>query len=163
MFCDHCGTQVLESQAFCPSCGKSMRATAPMRVVPGRVAANVRTLGIMWLAYSVFRLLTGWFLASMFPAFFNWWPAAHIPFFVGDLVRVAGIATMATAALGIIVGWGLLECHPWARIMAIVLGILALLKIPIGTALGVYTLWVLAPAESGREYEQIARAAGRVA
>jgi hypothetical protein len=30
---------------------------------------------------------------------------------------------------------------------------------PFGTALGAYTLWVLLPAQSEQEYEQISRAA----
>jgi hypothetical protein len=31
-----------------------------------------------------------------------------------------------------------------------------LLKIPFGTALGIYTLWVLAPVQSGQEYDMVA-------
>jgi len=38
-----------------------------------------------------------------------------------------------------------------------VLAFFALLNIPLGTALGIYTLWVLLPLESGQEYEQLAR------
>jgi hypothetical protein len=45
---------------------------------------------------------------------------------------------------------------PWGRVLAIIAAILALLKIPFGTALGIYTLWVLAPAASGMEYDAIA-------
>ncbi len=44
---------------------------------------------------------------------------------------------------GILAGWGLLNYKPWARILAIVLSALNLLSVPIGTALGVYGLWVL--------------------
>jgi hypothetical protein len=41
-------------------------------------------------------------------------------------------------------------------VLAIVVAILTLLKFPFGTALGIYTLWVLAPSMSGAEYEAIA-------
>ena len=40
-------------------------------------------------------------------------------------------------------GWGLLNDKPWARILTIVLSALSLLSVPIGTALGIYGLWVL--------------------
>jgi hypothetical protein len=43
----------------------------------------------------------------------------------------------------IIGGWGLLAQKQWARVLVIVLGILHLANFPFGTALGVYTLWVL--------------------
>lgn len=44
---------------------------------------------------------------------------------------------------GIIAGYGLLKYQPWARILTIVLSCLDLLNFPLGTALGVYGLWVL--------------------
>jgi hypothetical protein len=40
--------------------------------------------------------------------------------------------------------------------VAIIAAIFALIKFPLGTALGIYTLWVLAPGASGLEYDAIA-------
>ena len=60
---------------------------------------------------------------------------------------------------GIAAGWGLLQRQPWARMLAIVLGCISLFDMPFGTALGIYTLWVLLPAKSEEEYRQIAKAA----
>jgi hypothetical protein len=43
--------------------------------------------------------------------------------------------------------------------LSIVLGCVSLITdIPLGTALGIYTLWVLLPAESEQEYRQLAHA-----
>jgi hypothetical protein len=44
--------------------------------------------------------------------------------------------------------------------LTIVLSFLALLNIPFGTALGIFSLWVLLPGQSEREYEQATRGAG---
>ena len=49
---------------------------------------------------------------------------------------------------GIIAGIGLLKYRPWARILAIIIGVLHLLSFPFGTALGVYALYVLLNAEA---------------
>ena len=54
-----------------------------------------------------------------------------------------------------VTGYGLIARKPWARILAIVLGILTMLKLPFGTALGVYTLWVLAPRASADEWQRL--------
>jgi hypothetical protein len=43
--------------------------------------------------------------------------------------------------------------------LAIVMGCLNLIHIPFGTALGIYTLWVLLPAQSEREYRNVSQAA----
>ncbi|HET9369028.1 MAG TPA: hypothetical protein VFO19_02225 [Vicinamibacterales bacterium] len=42
-----------------------------------------------------------------------------------------------------VTGIGLLKFRPWARIFAIVLAVLALIRFPFGTAFGIYALWVL--------------------
>jgi hypothetical protein len=44
---------------------------------------------------------------------------------------------------GIITGWGLLTTKSWARIVGIILSAVRLISFPIGTALGIYGLWVL--------------------
>jgi len=47
----------------------------------------------------------------------------------------------------------------WARVVALVLAFIALFtNVPLGTALGVYTMWVLLPSESQKEYDALAEA-----
>jgi hypothetical protein len=55
----------------------------------------------------------------------------------------ATLALFMLGLAGIVAGCGLLGRKNWARIMVTVLGIIALFNIPFGTALGVYTLWVV--------------------
>ena len=44
---------------------------------------------------------------------------------------------------GIVAGIGLIQFNAWARIVSLVLGLLNLLAFPVGTLLGIYTIWVL--------------------
>jgi hypothetical protein len=60
------------------------------------------------------------------------------------------------AAPSLITGWGLIKVRPWGRMMAIVMAFILLLHPPFGTALGIYTLYVLLPAEAGTEYDRMA-------
>jgi len=69
---------------------------------------------------------------------------------VPALVSVVGWGLMIAAVVGLMAGWGLLQRAPWARLLALILAFLALFNVPFGTAIGVYTLWVLLPDESGR-------------
>jgi hypothetical protein len=64
-----------------------------------------------------------------------------IGLFLASFSFITGIAE-------IISGWGLLDRKKWSRILAIVMGIINLLAFPFGTALGVYTLFVLFNPES---------------
>jgi hypothetical protein len=158
MFCDRCGEQVRDAQGFCPRCGKAL-GSVPLMPVRNRLAGHVRLLGILWLAMSVFRLLPGMVLLAIFGHAPYFWGGFGAPPFVHGLVRLIGIVFLGAAVLGILTGWGLLERQPWARMTAIVLGLFALLELPFGTALGIYTLWVLLPAGSEEEYRRMARAA----
>jgi hypothetical protein len=58
----------------------------------------------------------------------------------------------AMAACQLIAGWGLLQRKPWARILTIVLGVISLIRFPLGTLLGVYTLWVLFSKEGAAQF-----------
>jgi hypothetical protein len=44
---------------------------------------------------------------------------------------------------GIVTGWGLMKFKPWARLLGMIISALQLFAVPIGTAIGVYGLWVL--------------------
>ena len=78
--------------------------------------------------------------------------------FLRPLLSVIGIFVLAKAACGFIAGWGLMQREPWARIIALVLGFISLFNIPFGTAVGVYTLWVLLPGQSQQEYDALVAA-----
>ncbi len=52
---------------------------------------------------------------------------------------------------GLIIGIGLVQFRPWARLAGIILSALDLLGFPFHTALGIYGLWVLL----NRETEQM--------
>ena len=55
---------------------------------------------------------------------------------------IAGFFTLL-ALPGIIGGIGLLKRKEWARIVILIVGFLDLINFPLGTLLGVYTIWVL--------------------
>lgn len=51
----------------------------------------------------------------------------------------------------IVGGWALLAGKSWGRVLMIILGFLDLLNVPFGTALGIYTLWVMLREEQSRQ------------
>jgi hypothetical protein len=62
---------------------------------------------------------------------------------VGVIGIVIGVFLLALALPAILGGWGLLNYKSWSRILMIIISGLSLLHFPLGTALGVYGLWVL--------------------
>jgi hypothetical protein len=54
-----------------------------------------------------------------------------------------GVLLMVLSVPGIIGGLGLFKRKEWARILVLILSAIELLNIPFGTALGIYSIWVL--------------------
>lgn len=70
---------------------------------------------------------------------------------------IGGVAFVVIAVLslpGLIAGIGLLSYRPWARIVTIILSALHLFNVPLGTAVGVYSLWALLSTEGARLFDQ---------
>ena len=158
MFCDGCGSPVQPGQAFCSSCGKQI--VGPISFAqpqPGRVHEHVRLLGLLWLAFSAFNTVGAIVLYILANTLFAHWHANApdaAPSFLQPLLSVIAILLLAKAALGFIAGWGLLQRERWARIIVLVLAFVSLFtNIPFGTALGIYTMWVLLPVRSEQEYD----------
>jgi zinc-ribbon domain len=162
MFCDRCGASVQPDQRFCSRCGKEFTGSLAIAYPePNRVHGHIRLLGILWLALSALNAVGGVILFILANTLF-----VHLPEMSGQPAATAwlhpflsgiGIFIILKGAVGFLAGWGLLQREPWARIVTIVLSFIALFNIPFGTALGIYSLWVLLPAQSEAEYEQATR------
>jgi len=160
MFCNQCGAELQAEQVYCARCGKP--ATGPVVQQSTRVREHVKLVGILWMAYSALHAVGGililmaakLFLVRMI-AIPNG-PPPEILMWLRPLASLFGWLVLAKGAAGFLTGWGLLQHEGWARVLALVMAFLALLSVPIGTALGIYTLWVLLPSESEKEYAQMA-------
>jgi hypothetical protein len=81
------------------------------------------------------------------------------PAFLHPFLSALGTFLILKTFAGFATGWGLIQREPWARTTALVLAFVSLFfNIPFGTALGIYTLWVLLPSEAEGEYEKQSRA-----
>src|SRR5262249_42171629 len=141
MFCNQCATPLQSDYVVCPKCGQAVGALAQ----PSRLERHLRSLGILWIVVGALFLIPSLFLLGL-----GGLSSIALPFTdeiartVGPIVIFLGGCTLLIlAAGGVCVGWGLMQYRGWARSVAVVLGVLALFHFPIGTALGIYTLWVL--------------------
>jgi len=73
---------------------------------------------------------------------------------LGMLGTFAAVFVAALSLPGLIAGYGLLKYYSWARILMIVIAVLELIRFPLGTILGIYTLWALLSAEGSALFKQ---------
>jgi hypothetical protein len=74
-----------------------------------------------------------------------------ITFFVGTSIS---LWLMLISVPGIVGGIGLLKHQSWARYMVLVLSILNLFSVPIGTAIGLYSIWALLQNETAQLFSR---------
>jgi hypothetical protein len=161
MFCDGCGAQLQPNQRHCSGCGKEVTGMIAGYPLRSRIQEHVRLLAILWFAFSAFEILGGIVLMVLANTLFVHLAQMNPPDpgapglgFLRPLLSVVGIFVLVKGAAGFLAGWGLLNREPWGRVLALVLGFIALIHVPLGTALGVYTLWVLLPGNAEAEYEK---------
>lgn len=113
--------------------------------------ARFKTLGICWILYGVIRLLGAVWLAFfsntatvMFGALLGRVaaPFAMMSYFHILYTFLVCISTLC-GVLGILAGLGLIWAQSFGRVLAIAAAFLSLSEIPVGIALGIYTLIIL--------------------
>jgi len=151
---------------MCSACGTVQSAAAGGAVVAAaqdRVQRHARTLGILWLVMAALScipvlvmLVLGTVSGAAIAGSADAPPIARVlgPALFYGIAVVVGVFTLAC----FFAGWGLLKLRSWGRPVAIVMGVLVLLHPPLGTALGIYTLWVLLSSGADRQYAALARA-----
>jgi hypothetical protein len=159
MFCNACGTEIQPQFNACPNCGRLVTAPA-LSSQPSRLERHLRIVGILWIIAGALFLIPAITLMMIGSVIHIAVPGTEVlGRLVGPLILfILGGTLFVLAAGGILVGRGLLKLESWARTVALVLAILALFHPPFGTALGIYTLWVLLSNNAGSEYARLARA-----
>ena len=182
MQCMHCGSELPQDGRFCSRCGAAVPAyQAPVNPAPGpargqygvpvagnyatwgtRVGRHIQALSLLWAVYAAYRFATKMFGLTLFHTFvrhnrsWDWGPWGGGDW-MGALLPVAIATLLVSTALSLLAAYGLYTRQTWGRVVAIVCAVWSLIHPVLGTILGIYTLWVLAPAFSGMEYDDLAR------
>ena len=118
-----------------------------------RTVRRVQAVGWIHLALSSLGVLGG---LALFGAIAPWGLLSGDPTaaFVTGTVATVLAAVMFTIALpGLFAGIGLLQRRSWGRNVAIVVSALLLFQVPVGTALGAFSLYVLLQDDTRRYFE----------
>ncbi len=171
MFCSGCGHALAQGQTVCPQCGRPV-AAAPPPAVPNlafevaNYANRVRALSTVWFIYGGLSLVLGIVGLAFANSFLNgggfWmhgpWAHGNFPFgpgFGSAIIHFAWVMVVLRSGLALVAGWGLMERAPWGRVVAIVAAFLSILKIPLGTALAIWTLVTLLGYRNTSLYDQL--------
>jgi len=113
--------------------------------------SHKKVLGILFVVFASLQLLLmlflGMFLTTIFTFAMSQAEPKDVPILelVMNIVRyIPAIVIIFLSLPALIAGIGLLAKQKWAMILALIMGCLNIFSFPIGTALGIYTIWVYA-------------------
>lgn len=116
-----------------------------------RLDGHKKILGIVYIVSSVLMILgmilLNAFLSFLFSFVFNEITAEEqklVEFIMAIVAYLPAIVLIFFALPTLVAGVGLLTKQKWATILSLIVGCLKLFSLPIGTAIGVYAIWIFA-------------------
>jgi hypothetical protein len=73
---------------------------------------------------------------------------------LGIIANVIMVATIIFSLPAILAGIGLFKRKEWARILTLIFSVINLISFPVGTAVGVYSIWALVQPEVVEEFKK---------
>ena len=114
---------------------------------------HYRILGILHLVMSGYLLLAGFVVAAVFRFVIPLADDPQAEMVLGFLLSFLPALLIILSIPGIIAGIGLLNNKRWALILAVVLSVFNLFNFPFGTALSIYSIYVLVKQEDDKRIQ----------
>jgi hypothetical protein len=108
-----------------------------------RMEKHITTVAALHIGLSILGIIIGAFIFIFLTAIGFVSRDEEALAILAAIGTIVGIFLFVLSVPGIIGGIGLLKRKEWARILILVVSAIDLINIPIGTALGVYSIWVL--------------------
>lgn len=117
---------------------------------------HINIVAALQIGFSVLGIFLGIFLFTLFFLLGEFIEEAEAQIVIAIIAKVMLIFIIILSIPGIIAGIGLLKRKEWARILTLVISVLNLINVPVGTAVGVYSIWTLVQPEVISEFKQTA-------
>jgi hypothetical protein len=157
MYCYQCGTQIADEAKFCSGCGRPIATAQPVARPQRNMATHINVLAWLFIGTGILYAMLGFGLVIA-PTIlrnisFHFPPDVPVDIIqlISSIAGMVGVVIIVIAGGTTAAGVGLLQYQTWGRTLALVMSAINLIKIPFGTALGIYGFWVLL-SERGREY-----------
>ena len=123
---------------------------------------HVDIVGLLWMIWGALQLLGALVLGAMLLLGSGMMGLLGADSGDGELLVMAGLYGVFGLVLGafvavfgvanVAVGWGIRGRKPWARIGGLIMAALAVMNLPVGTLIGIFTFMVLLDAEVAEEF-----------
>lgn len=115
---------------------------------------NIQIVAALQIGLSIFNLLIAFLVFTVLKLVGGFVDDTSGSTILSIIADVLAILFIVISVPGILAGMGIYKRKEWARILTIILSILELFSFPFGTAIGIYSIWVMIQPETVAEFNE---------
>lgn len=104
---------------------------------------HINIVAALQIGYSIFGILFALLIYTILHLVGDFSDDAEANLVLSIVANVIAVLSILVAIPGIIGGLGLIKRKEWARILVLILSVLAIFNFPVGTGVGIYSIWAL--------------------
>ena len=113
---------------------------------------HINIVAALQIGLSIFNLLIALLIFTLFKLIIGFVDDADSEMVLSIIANVVAIVFIIVSLPGIFAGLGLFKRQEWARILTLVLSVISIFNFPIGTGVGIYSIWALVQPEVVAEF-----------
>lgn len=108
---------------------------------------HINVVAALQIGYSILGLAIGIILFTVFYLVGDFVDDHEAEFVLSIIANVFIVFFIVLSIPGILAGIGLFKRKEWARVLTMIISVLHLLSFPLGTGIGIYSIWALVQPE----------------
>ena len=113
---------------------------------------HINIVAALQIGISIFNLLIALLIFTLFKLIIGFVDDSGGEMVLSTIANVVAIVFIIVSLPGIFAGLGLFKRQEWARILTLVLSVISIFNFPIGTGVGIYSIWALVQPEVVAEF-----------
>ncbi|HLF35162.1 MAG TPA: hypothetical protein VI583_13050 [Cyclobacteriaceae bacterium] len=101
-----------------------------------------KILGALIIAYSAMNIFAALSLIAAMNIIYAFLDEPEIVDFIAILSKMIGIVLLVVSVPALVTGIGILKEKEWSKPFSLIIGIVYLVFFPVGTIIGIYTIWL---------------------
>ena len=113
---------------------------------------HINIVAALQIGLSIFNLLIAFLIFTVLKLVGGFVDDANGATILSLIADVLAIVFIIISIPGILAGMGLYKRKEWARVLSLILSVIEIFSFPFGTAIGIYSIWVLIQPETITEF-----------
>ena len=113
---------------------------------------HINIVAALQIGLSIFNLLIAFLIFTVLKLVGGFVDDANGATILSLIADVLAIVFIIISVPGILAGMGLYKRKEWARVLSLILSVIEIFSFPFGTAIGIYSIWVLIQPETITEF-----------